>query len=182
MPLPEHIDVEAALIYFHAYMYGPLHGRRRLFDRQGLKPRMMVMAEDWEVFAAILLRQQGTTRHSGPDLGAFEVKSARKRGSFEYQYHKDSWDRKLREDEAVGHIFISHWDDLEPVIVRACDGSDLADFFAKWRADKPYSNGEQRFRRSVPYGWVEKNAIILLKIEKGEAAYVWSPESEDGEK
>ena len=43
--LPDTLDVRAALIYFHAYMYGPYQGRLRLFRDRGLKPRM-VMSED----------------------------------------------------------------------------------------------------------------------------------------
>ena len=30
MPLPNELDIENALIFFHAYMYGPLRGKLRL--------------------------------------------------------------------------------------------------------------------------------------------------------
>ena len=66
MSLPETLDVQAALIYFHAYMYGPYRGRVRLFQQRGLEPRM-VMSEDWEVFASILLKAMGAASRSGPD-------------------------------------------------------------------------------------------------------------------
>ena len=36
MSLPETLDVQAALIYFHAYMYGPYKGRVRLFRQRGM--------------------------------------------------------------------------------------------------------------------------------------------------
>lgn len=101
MPLPDELDVQAALIYFHAYMYGPYQGRVRLFRLRGLEPRM-VMSEDWEVFASILLRQQGSVSRSGPDLGTYEVKSALTSGSFEYQYHRKSWQEKLAATAAPG--------------------------------------------------------------------------------
>ena len=85
--LPDTLDVRAALIYFHAYMYGPYRGRLRLFRDRGLRPRT-VMSEDWEVFTSILLRQQGVASREGPDLGDTEVKSAVAGNSFEYQYHR----------------------------------------------------------------------------------------------
>ena len=88
--LPDVLDVQGALIYFHAYMYGPYQGRARLFRLRNLQPRM-VMSEDWEIFASILLKAVGTTDRSGPDLGDYEVKSAVDGGSFEYQYHRNSW-------------------------------------------------------------------------------------------
>ncbi len=181
MPLPETLDVQAALIYFHAYMYGPLQGRRRLFDKQGLKPRMMIMAEDWEVFAAILFRQQGTTSHSGPDLGEFEVKSARDRGSFEYQYHRDSWQDKFAADRRAGHILIWYWEELSRVEVWYCTGTDLEEHFAAWEAENPYSTqSQQRFRRQVSAGWVRENATLLLLIEDGEATHQWTAPESDG--
>ena len=40
--LPDTLDVRAALIYFHAYMYGPYRGRLRLSRDRGLKPRMVM--------------------------------------------------------------------------------------------------------------------------------------------
>ena len=33
MPLQSELDVQGALIYFHAYMYGPYQGRARLFRK-----------------------------------------------------------------------------------------------------------------------------------------------------
>lgn len=169
MPLPGSLDVHMALVYFHAYMYGPLRGKVRLYRDRGLRPRM-AMSEDWEVFASILVRNTGSSESSGPDLEDYEVKSALAGSSFEYQYHKNSWGEKLRADREAGHVFISHRDELGLVEVRYCDGSDLADFFDRWRAEKPYSrDNEQRFRRSVPFGWVVDNAALILRIEDGEA-------------
>lgn len=171
MPIPQSLDVYMALIYFHAYMYGPLRGRVRLYDQRGLRPRM-AMSEDWEIFASILVRNTGAGTASGLDLEGFEVKSALDRSSFEYQYHKDSWKKKLDDDRQAGHIFISHKDELRHVDVRYCDGEALSDFFDKWESQKPYSKeSEQRFRRSISYGWVTKNATLILQIADGEATY-----------
>ena len=124
MPLPETLDVQAALIYFHAYMHGPYKGRVRLFRQRGLAPRM-VMSEDWEVFASILLKTTGAASRSGPDLGDYEVKSAVDGGSFEYQYHRNSWKEKLAADRHAGHVFIWHWDELSHIEVWFCEGPGL---------------------------------------------------------
>ena len=173
MSLPETLDVQAALIYFHAYMYGPYRGRVRLFQQRGLEPRM-VMSEDWEVFASILLKAMGAASRSGPDLDEHEVKSAVYGGSFEYQYHRNSWKEKLAADRCAGHVFIWHRDELSHVEVWFCEGSGLDEHFRAWEAEAPYSEGgQQRFRKNVSAGWVRKNASLLLRIVDGEAVYEW---------
>ena len=175
MPLPSSLDVYNALIYFHAYMYGPLRGKIRLYKDRGLRPRM-AMSEDWEIFASILVRNTGAGTASGLDLEDYEVKSAQDGGSFEYQYHKNSWETKLTADREAGHLFISHRDALSHVEVRYCDGSELGEFFDKWESEAPYSTGsEQRFRRSISFGWVESRATLVLRIEEGEATYELPP-------
>ena len=177
MPLPETLDVQAALIYFHAYMYGPYKGRVRLFRQRGLAPRM-VMSEDWEVFASILLKTTGAASRSGPDLGVHEVKSAVHGGSFEYQYHRNSWKEKLAADRRAGHVFIWHRDELSCVEVWFSEGSSLDEHFRAWESKDPYSQeGRQRFRKTVSAGWVKDNATLLLRIVEGEAVYEW-PEGE----
>lgn len=169
MPLPPELDVQGALIYFHAYMYGPYQGRARLFRRRGLAPRM-VMSEDWEVFASILLKSTGTTSRAGPDLGDYEVKSAVDGSSFEYQYHRKSWQEKLAADRQAGHVFIWHRDELSHVEVWFCEGSDLESQFREWEEEQPYADArQQRFRKSINSAWVRENATLLLRIEDGEA-------------
>ena len=173
MTLPETLDVQAALIYFHAYMHGPYKGRVRLFRQRGLTPRM-VMSEDWEVFASILLKTTGTASRSGPDLGDHEVKSAVDGGSFEYQYHRNSWKEKLAADRRAGHVFIWHRDELSHIEVWFCEGPGLDEHFRAWEAEDPYSeSGQQRFRKTISAGWVRENATLLLRIADGEAAYEW---------
>ena len=173
--LPDTLDVRAALIYFHAYMYGPYQGRLRLFRDRGLKPRM-VMSEDWEVFTSILLKQQGVASREGPDLGDVEVKSAVSGNSFEYQYHRNSWQKKLEADRQSGHAFVWYGNDLQSVEVWYCDGNQLDDRFAEWEAEKPYSKREvQRFRKQVSAGWVREHATLLLRVVRGEAEYEWAP-------
>ena len=177
MPLPGMLDVQAALIYFHAYMYGPYQGRARMFRMRGLKPRM-VMSEDWEVFASILLKTMGSASQSGPDLGSYEVKSAVSEAPFEYQYHRNSWRNKLKADRRAGHVFIWWREALSQIEVWYCEGSDLEEHFGAWEAENPYSDdAQQRFRKNVSAGWVKTNATLLLRIVDGEATYEW-PKSE----
>ena len=172
MPVPESLDVKMALVYFHAYMYGPLQGKIRLYKEGELQPPM-AMSEDWEIFASILVRNSGAGTQSGLDLADYEVKSAKDGNSFEYQYHKNSWQTKLAADRKAGHIFISHRDELRHVEVRYCDGGDLAaEFFDQWEGESPYSDpSQQRFRRSIGYGWVLEHSILMLRIEDGEATF-----------
>lgn len=176
--LPDTLDVRAALIYFHAYMYGPYRGRLRLFKDRGLKPRM-VMSEDWEVFTSILLRQQGVASREGPDLGDIEVKSAVAGNSFEYQYHRNSWQKKLDADRRSGHAFVWYGDELYTVEVWYCDGQQLDDRFSSWEAEEPYSGAsQQRFRKQVSSGWVREHATLLLRVVGGEADFEWRGQHE----
>ena len=166
--LPNDLDIEMALIFFHAYMYGPLRGKMRLYSARGVAPRA-AMSEDWEVFASILVRDRGVPTQSGLDLERHEVKSAVYGGSFEYQYHRNSWREKLNKDRAAGHIFISHRDGLRLVEVRYCEGSLMSEFFDAWEEERPYSRAtQQRYRKAVPLGWVRENATLILRIEDGE--------------
>ena len=130
------------------------------------------MSEDWEVFASILVRNTGTSTSSGLDLQGYEVKSALDHSSFEYQYHRNSWREKLEADRAAGHIFVSHRDELREVVVRYCDGEDLSEFFSKWERERPYENtNTQRFRRSIPYGWIRDHGTLLLRLTDGESTF-----------
>ena len=162
------LDTYMALVYFHAYMYGPLQGKARLYRDRGIRTRV-AMSEDWEVFASILVRDTGTSTRAGLDLQGYEVKSALDGSSFEYQYHRRSWAEKLAADRTAGHIFISHRDALQHVDVRYCDGGDLSQFFDIWESERPYSSpSAQRFRRTVPYRWVKERGTLLLQLVNGE--------------
>lgn len=98
---PTDLDFEKALMYFHAYMYGPLQGKLRLYNARGVRSAGKVISSDWEVFASILVKDVGKKLGKGVDLSEHEVKSAENGGSYEYQYHKDTGKQKLREDAEV---------------------------------------------------------------------------------
>src|SRR5438477_5763779 len=101
-------------MFFHAYMYGPLQGKLRLYTARNVRAGG-VMPSDWEVFASILVRDVGRKLMSGIDLSNYEVKSAVSGGSYEYQYHKNTGKEKLLNDAKVGHLFFEHADNLSNV-------------------------------------------------------------------
>jgi hypothetical protein len=73
---PTDLDFEKALMFFHAYMYGPLQGKLRLYKARNVRQQGAAMSSDWEVFASILVKDVGKKLASGVDLSKHEVKSA----------------------------------------------------------------------------------------------------------
>jgi hypothetical protein len=106
--LPTDLDFEKALMFFHAYMYGPLQGKLRLYRARDVCSAGKALSSDWEVFASILVKDVGTKLTKGVDLSKYEVKSAENGGSYEYQYHKNTGKQKLVDDIRVGHLFFDH--------------------------------------------------------------------------
>jgi len=167
---PDDLDFEKALMFFHAYMYGPLQGKLRLYEARKVRPAGAAMSSDWEVFASILLRDPGKKRAAGIDLSQYEVKSAFAGGSYEYQYHKDSGKEKLRRDVEVGHLFFDHEDNLRHVDLRYAHGNSMKGFFREWLREFPEPYG-QRYRKSIPFNWVKENARLLMTLVNGEVTY-----------
>ena len=105
-------------MFFHAYMYGPLQGKLRLYKAREVRSPGAAMSSDWEVFASILVKDVGRKLAAGIDLSEYEVKSAFEEGNYEYQYHKLGGKQKLRSDREVGHLFFDHRDNLQHVDLR----------------------------------------------------------------
>lgn len=167
---PTRLDFEKALMFFHAYMYGPLQGKLRLYEARGVHAPGSAMPSDWEVFASILVRDVGKKLAAGIDLSENEVKSAVEGGSFEYQYHKNTGKDKLRRDMEVGHLFFSHRDNLRHVALRYAHGTAMRDFFSAWLDGWP-NPYRQRYRKNIPFGWVERNGVLLMELTNGEVSY-----------
>lgn len=158
-------------MFFHAYMYGPLQGKLRLYNARTVRPPAAAMSSDWEVFASILVRDVGKKLAAGIDLSEYEVKSAFAGGNYEYQYHKNTGKKKLRSDAQVGHLFFDHRDNLRHVDLRYVHGSSMkVEFFKKWLREypEPYL---QRYRKNVPFFWVRKNGKLLMTLTDGEVTY-----------
>src|SRR5580693_2943058 len=99
---PTELEFEKALMFFHAYMFGPLQGKLRLYKARAVRLPGAAMSSDWEVFASILINDAGSKLAAGIDLSGHEVKSAHDGGSYEYQYHKFGGKKKLQDDMKVG--------------------------------------------------------------------------------
>jgi hypothetical protein len=157
-------------MFFHAYMYGPLQGKLRLYKARSVRPPSAAMSSDWEVFASILVRDLGKKLAAGIDLSGPEIKSAYDGGSYEYQYHKKNGKKKLKEDMVAGHLFFDHRDNLRHVDLRYVHGSSMKEFFQKWlRAYlHPYL---QRYRPNIPFGWVKKHGKLLMTLTNGEVTF-----------
>lgn len=167
---PTELDFEKALMFFHAYMFGPLQGKLRLYKARAVRAPGAAMASDWEVFASILVKDVGKKLAAGIDLSEYEVKSAYDGGNYEYQYHKLTGKEKLKDDAKVGHLFFDHRDNLRHVDLRYAHGSAMKEFFAHWLKTYP-DPYPQRYRKNIPFHWVKKNGILLMTIVNGEVTY-----------
>lgn len=169
--IPTELEFEKALMFFHAYMYGPLQGKLRLYDARGVSPGGVAASSDWEVFASILVRDLGTKLGAGIDLINYEVKSAMEGGSYEYQYHKNTGKQKLKKDMDVGHLFFDHSDNLRHIDLRYAHGSWMKEkFFSAWLREFP-TPYPQRYRKNVPFTWVNENGVLLMTLKNGEVVY-----------
>jgi hypothetical protein len=167
---PSDLDFEKALMFFHAYMYGPLQGKLRLYSARIVHAQGAAMSSDWEVFASILVRDLGRKLAGGIDLSGHEVKSAANGGSYEYQYHKKSGKEKLKNDAQAGHLFFDHRNNLRQVDLRYAHGTSMKEFFRKWLQEYP-DPYPQRYRKSIPFRWVKENATLLMTLTDGEVTY-----------
>lgn len=167
---PTNLDFEKSLMFFHAYMYGPLQGKLRLYGARGIPSGSAAMSSDWEVFASMLVNDLGRKFGSGVDLVNHEVKSAKTGGSYEYQYHKHSGREKLAKDASVGHLFFEYSDTLDRVDLRYLHGSELSSFFKTWLDEYP-DPYPQRYRKQITYSYVKKNGKLLMTIQDGEVTY-----------
>ena len=168
--LPTRLDFEKSLMFFHAYMYGPLQGKLRLYSARGVRARGGVMSSDWEVFASILVGDVGKKLVAGVDLSNHEVKAAATGASYEYQYHKKTGKEKLDADTKVGHLFFEYSANLKRVDLRYAHGASTKEFFAKWLAEFP-DPYPQRYRKNIPYKWVKEHGQLLMTLEDGEVTY-----------
>jgi hypothetical protein len=175
---PTELEFEKALMFFHAYMYGPLQGKLRLYAARNVRKAGTVMSSDWEVFASILVQDLGRKLASGIDLSDHEVKSAVDGGSYEYQYHKKTGKEKLARDMEVGHLFFDHANNLRHVNLYYAHGTQMSEFFNLWLQEYPDPYTNQRYRQSIPFQWVRQNGTLLMTLTDGEVTYPESAKSD----
>ena len=169
--VPTNLDFEKSLMFFHAYMYGPLQGKLRLYGAREIPPGSVAMSSDWEVFASMLVNDLGRKFGAGIDLSNYEVKSAKRKGAYEYQYHKETGRDKLIKDMEVGHLFFDYHDNLKEVDLRFLGGAALKEkYFQKWldAYPDPYP---QRYRKNITYTHVKNHGTLLMTIKDGEVIY-----------
>lgn len=173
----EDLNTSEAFDFYRKYLLGTAKDKAEIYVRYGFKPPV-VASRDWEVFAAILVRDKAKGG-DGADLEQHEVKSAGYGWSFEYQYHKFHGEQKLDEDQQVNHIFISYAANYQDIEVRYLRGEDLSSTFESWRPGliANYESGNQRYRKSISFGFVKLYGLLILKIEHGELAPL--PPTED---
>lgn len=165
--------IDDAFSFYSKHIYD--EEKISLLTQYNLKIAGSVSSVLWELFGAILTGRSGAGI-SGVDLVGWEVKSATSSGSYEYQYHLNTGVGKLKEDCLVNHLFCKYSKTYSDVSVKAINGDELAEqFFKSWMpeyADNyntsvPISQRRQRFRKSIPSGYVEKNGAVILQIKNG---------------
>ncbi len=171
---PTKLEFEKSLMFFHAYMFGPLQGKLRIYGARKIAAGAMITPRDWEVFASMLVNDVGQKLAAGIDLTNYEVKSAKTKGSYEYQYHKESGREKLIQDAKVGHLFFEYSENLREINLRYMHGSQLSSYFSEWLDEFPKTPRDykgQRFRKQIPHGAVVKEGKLLMRLVDGEVAY-----------
>ena len=153
--------------------------KMRLLRAHNLKVAGSVPSVLWELFGSLLVERIGNGV-IGADLVGWEVKSAKNGGSFEYQYHLNTGAAKLKEDCLVNHLFCTYSATYENVTVRAMKGSKLATLYFDLWLPEYISNYDpavtperrrQRFRKSIPFGFIEKHGALILEIQNGQLVY-----------
>lgn len=167
------LDIEKAFLFYKEFILGRSQDKQKIYASYGFSMEGSVASIDWEVFAAILLRDRKKPG-DGADLEKHEVKSAKAGSSFEYQYHKIHGLEKLADDKLVNHVFISYSSNYENIEVWLVEAKKIVPTFDKWEPKlqhnyAPSNNNvvRQRFRKSVPYGFVKKNGELILTIKNG---------------
>ena len=161
-------NVDRAFDFYSKHIYDA--EKIKLLKDYKLKVAGHVHSVIWELFGAILTgkKAEGIT---GADLVGWEIKSAKKGGSYEYQYHRNAHLEKLDEDCIVSHLYCSYSDTYDSLEVRVMRGSELSnEFFSKWKPDciKSYSNPKNlRFRKSIANGYIQKHGLLVLRVSKG---------------
>lgn len=165
--MDEHLQSGEAFGHYLGHILNP--SKNKLFKKYNFSTGSAVSSLDWELFAAILLNKKKTG--TSPDLNGYEVKSAKKGNSFEYQYHKTNGLKKLAEDQKVNHIFISYDNQYQDIKVRIISGdvfkNEAIDWDKGFRSN--YNEGKQRYRKSLSYKYVCSNGKIIMEIKNGRA-------------
>lgn len=171
--MKEHLNLTEAIHFYETLILAPALAKVSLREAYGFTGSAKTSSDDWELFAAMLVRQRHSDKRHGHDLQWAEVKSAGGKGSFEYQYHLNTGVEKLDSEPGIDHIYVVHDNNLQDVTVTVVCGQLLADLFESWRPGllKKYAEGGQRYRKNVAQSKVLKLGKVILKIENGVVTY-----------
>lgn len=160
--------LKEAFDFYRKFIYNEEH--QTTLNEHGFSVAGSVASVNWEVFASILTGDKGKSGY-GSDLTHHEVKSSVDGNSFEYQYHLNAGKVKLHDDMEVNHIFVSYSADYKNIEVRLLEGSKLKATFESWMPglieNYEGKSPKQRYRKSVSYGFVKSNGVLILKTENG---------------
>lgn len=123
---------------------------------------------DWEVFCAILFNKK-KLKCGFTDLEGYEIKSAYKGNSFEYQYHKNNGLQKLNNDRDANHVFVVYDNNYLNIDIYILNNDILGDILIKWGEEfiQNYTDNKQRFRKSLSYNFVINNSVQIMSIMNG---------------
>lgn len=170
-------SIDKAYQFYTRHIYD--EEKIRLLNLHKLKVAGSVSSVLWELFGA-LLTERSRISSIGADLQGWEIKSAKEGGSYEYQYHLNTGASKLKEDCEVNHLFCRYSETYKDVVVKTIQGKNLAaEFFDIWEPQytKNYdvsidkAQRRQRFRKSIPSGYVRKNGVLVMEIKDGNLIY-----------
>lgn len=165
-------NIDRAFEFYSKHIYDA--EKIQLLKDNKLKVAGHVHSVIWELFGAILTgrKAEGIT---GADLVGWEVKSAKAGGSYEYQYHRNAHLEKLDEDCIVNHLYCSYTNEYDGLEVRVMRGNELSEeYFSKWKplCIEKYSNPVNlRFRKSIGYGHVKYNGLLVLQVSGGKLVF-----------
>ncbi|MBL4903909.1 MAG: hypothetical protein JKY62_14825 [Desulfocapsa sp.] len=167
-------NIDLAFNFYKKHIYD--EEKIALLRKYNLKIAGSVPSVLWELFGALLTGRPGAGT-TGADLIGWEVKSAKTGGSYEYQYHLNTGANKLKEDCVVNHLFFTYSESYNNVTVKSIRGSDLREkyfdvwlplYYKNYDSQAPANQRRQRFRKSIPQGFVEQNGLLVLEILDGE--------------
>lgn len=139
-----------------------------MFKKYNFNVNGCVSSHDWELFCAILFDANKT--YGLCDLEQYEVKSAKRGGAFEYQYHRCSGLRKMDSDAKINHVFVIYDNEYQDVDVYILNYNVMKKIIANWKRHfkQNYLDGKQRFRKSIGYRFMLRHSTAIMRIRDGQ--------------
>jgi hypothetical protein len=166
------LQADKAYDHYLRTLLRPIRLKRTVAKQYGLT-HSQVHSSEWELFGAVLLDMRGSSHTYGADLASAEVKSTRVggAGTFEYQYHRDSWQAKLAEDAHISHLFVLYSADYENLEVYILRADQVHNIILGWKplaqaAYPPHTTGG-RCRPGIPVGFVKAQGRLVMRISGG---------------